>query len=80
MACSRNNKEARVVREKGSEGDWLCRGITQALRDAVGTLALIVSETGSQRRILSCRRQGWKQGERAQAVWRVQARADGGLE
>ena len=53
-----------MVREKGSEGDWLCRGITQALRDAVGTLALIVSETGSQRRILSCRRQGWKQGDK----------------
>ena len=50
------------------------------MRDAVGTLALIVSETGSYRRILSCRRQGWKQGEWAQAVWRVQARADGGFE
>ena len=55
-------------------------GITWALRDAVGTLALIMSETGSHRRILSCRRQGWKQGEWAQTVWRVQARADGGLE
>lgn len=65
---------------RGPRGTGYVGGDHVGLEGCCWHLALIVSETGSHRRISSCRRQGWKQGEWAQTIWRVQARADGGLE